>query len=321
MTTFADMLYHLGGVPVGAFDPVMLAGGKWYFCDPTHGTADADATTPETANSSLLKCYNKTRDGYNDGVIFMGGATAWNPSAMLTWSNTYTHLIGTSTLPGLGNRCRIVALAADDLTVPVTFSGAGCVIKNIQINNEHAGTAATGCAIVTAQRSVFENVFFMAPTSNYAASYSLKDSGAENAYIRCTIGQYTNFRAGASYGLWLHKGAGSSVCRNKYIKCEFLSWGGGGSGDHVAVLIDVDIIAVPWTVQFEDCLFANNYGGGTILAEAINDNNAVTSHQVILRGKNSFVGFTAAGGTLTYLFTQTKGSGGLMAASAENGNY
>ena len=123
MTTFGDMLFQMGGVPVAAFDLVMLAGGNWFFCDPTHGTADGDALTPATATNSLLKAYNKTRDGRNDGVIFIGGATAWNPAAALVWSNTYCHLIGTSSQPGVGNRCRIVALAATALTPAVTFSG------------------------------------------------------------------------------------------------------------------------------------------------------------------------------------------------------
>ncbi len=314
MTTFGDMVNMLGGVPVaGGLGDVALAGGKWYFCDPTHGTANADGETPATANSSLLTCYNKTRDGYNDGVVFMGGATAWNPAAMLTWSNSYTHLIGTNSMPGLGNRCRIVSQAATALTVPVTFSGSGCVIKNIQIYNEKAAGAAAGCAIITGSRNVFEDVFFMSPVATDAASYSCKLGSAENTFVRCTFGQMTNPRTAASYGLWMH-GVGN-VSRNKFIKCEFLSW--GYNADHTHVIFDADMAAVPIVTWFEDCLFDHI---GTSLTEAINDNCTAAGHQILLLGQCDVMNATAVGGTLTYMFVHdqaTTPSGLLMTVVAE----
>jgi hypothetical protein len=283
MTTFGDMVNMLGGVPVGSgLDVSGLAGGNWFFCDPTHGNTNGDALTPGTATNSLLKAYNKTRDGYNDGVIFIGGATAWNPTAMLTWSNNYTHLIGTNSMPGLGNRCRIVSQAAAALTVPVTFSGAGCYIKNIQISNEKAAGAAAGCAIITGLRNVFEDVFFMSPVATDAASYSCKLGSAENAFIRCT----------------------------------FLSW--GYNADHVHVLFDVDMVAVPIVTWFEDCLFDHV---GTALTESVNDNCTAADHQILYLGQCDFMNVTAVGGTLTYMFVHnqvTTPSGLLMTVVAES---
>ena len=294
---------------------LMAAGGKWYYFDPTHGTAGGDARTPKTATNSLLTAYNLTRDGYNDGVIFIGGATAWNPTAMLTWSNNYCHLIGTDGMPGLGNRCRIVSQASAALTVPVTFSGSGCRIKNLQINNEYA-TGAVGCAIITGLRNVFENVFFMSPTSVVAASYSAKLGSAENTFVRCTIGQLTNFRSAATYGLWMH-GVGN-VSRNKFIDCEFLAWSGGSPSTHVHVLFDADMAAVPIMTEFENCMFINNYGGGTIQAQAIDDNCTAAGHQIVLKGDCGFLGCTATADVVTYLFSRAKFAGGLMAAISES---
>jgi hypothetical protein len=317
MTTYSDMINMLGGVPVaGGLGDAALAGGKWYFCDPTHGSASNDGLTPQTAKASLLTCYNLTRDGYNDGVVFMGGATAWNPAAMLTWSNNYTHLIGTNSMPGLGNRCRIVSLAADALTVPVTFSGSGCYVKNLQINNETAAGSATGCAIVTGLRNVFENVFFMAPTSPTAASYSCKLGSAENAFINCTFGQLTNFRSAATYGLWMH-GVGN-VSRNKFVNCEWLAWSGGSPSTHVHILFDADMAAVPIMTKLVNPMFINNFGGGTIQAQAIDDNCTAAGHQIILEGDYGFVGCTATADVVTYLFTRAKFAGGLMAAISES---
>jgi hypothetical protein len=316
MTTYGDMLYMLGGVPVGsALGDVALAGGNWYFCDPTHGNAQGDALTPQSANSDLLTCYNLTRDGYNDGVVFIGGATAWNPSAMLTWSNSYCHLIGTSGQLGVGNRCRIVSTSTAALTVPVTFSGDGCVIKNLQINNEGATGSARGCAIITGQRCIFENVFFMVPTSVTAASYSCKLSGGENSFIRCTFGQHTLLRSAADYGLWVHLGAGDNQ-RNKFIGCDFLSW--SNTTDHVLVKIATDLTTDTFTMFFEDCLFCNLISGAGTLTAAIVDGATDAGHRLVFKGKgNVVVGCTAVANPLTYSYTAEVGGtqSGLLATA------
>lgn len=299
----------------GALASLVAAGGKWFYCDPTHGTAGGDGLTPATANSSLETCYARLRDGYNDGIFFIGGATASNPAATITWAKSYAHLVGlTCDLPGLGQRARIVFQAATAAVVGITFSGSGCLVKNIQIYNEKATGAASGTAIVTGSRNQFENVFFMVPVSSTAASYSVKMSGAENVFVGCTIGQFTNARAAATYNLWLH--GASAVSRNKFIDCEFLSW--TASADHVHVLVDADIATVPWMTVFHNCLFQNI---GTALTESINDNSTAAGHQVVLRGHNDFLNVAAVGGTLTYTFAPDAAanvSGLLMIAVAES---
>jgi len=311
MTTFADMLYHLGGVPVAGFDPVMLGGGKWYFCDPTHGTANADGTSPETACSNLKTVYDKCRDGYNDGVIFIGGATAYNPAAAFDWSKNYTHLLGaSSSVPGKGQRCRVVALAATALTQAMTISGAGCVFKNIQFNNETA-SGAVGSAVVSGLRNRFDNCFFMNPTSVTTQAWALKVTGSESAFVRCSIGQMTNSRSTSSIGLLLATTANSL----KFIGCEFQSW--SDQTAHIPVKIDSSITSEGWQIQFEDCLFQNL--GNAALAYAIVDGATDTYHQIIFRGNNNlFVKITAVSDTLakTYVAdTKTSSTSGLMAVA------
>lgn len=301
---------------LGSLYSLMGAGGLWYYLDPTHGTAGGSGETPEEACSSIETLYAKLRDGYNDGIIFIGGATASNPAATITWSKSYAHLIGlSSNLPGLGQRCRIVFQAATAAAVGITVSGSGCVFHNIQIYNEKAAGAASGTVIVTGSRNEFSNVFFMVPVATDAASYSLKMSGAENVFYRCTIGQFTNVRTGASYNLWLY---GTDTCtRNKFIECEFLSW--SSSADHVHVLIASTITIETFMVWFENCLFHNF---GTALTESINDDCTVAGHQVVLRGRDGgFLNVTAVGGTLTYIFAPDADdavSGQLMIAVAES---
>lgn len=316
MTSFGDMVYMLGGVPVGSgLGDVALAGGKWYFFNPTLGTANGDALSPETATNSLLIAYNLCRDAKNDGVIFVGGASAWNPTVALTWSKSYTHLIGTNSIPGVGNRCRIVAQAAAAITVPLIISGSGCTFKNFQVYNEKAAGAAAGCvSITTGARNIFENVFFMQPVATDANSYSCKLASAENVFIRCTFGQFTNVRSAASFGLWI-TGAGN-VSRNKFIKCEFLSWATAAS--HFLVNHDSTLDAVPTVTWFEECLFNNV---GTELTAAIKDASTSAGHQILFRGQTDFLNVAAVGDVLTYMFCHnqvTTPSGLLMTVVAES---
>ena len=202
MTTYADQLFQFGGVPVGAQD-LLMAGGKWYFCDPTHGTSGGDALTPETANSSLLVCYNKTRSGYNDGVFFIGGATAYNPAAAFTWSNTYCHLIGITPVAGLGSRCRIVNTTANDLAQPFfTLSGTGCRFYGIKFSDEKDADADSGALLVSGNycKLVGCQVSGMAGAASAAraGSYSMKVTGGEVQVEDCYIGLDTVARTAAS---------------------------------------------------------------------------------------------------------------------------
>lgn len=293
---------------------------KYYVVDPVDGSDSNVGTNFLAPLKTVEAAYAKCTDNQNDAIVMVGGATADNPAASITWAKNYTHFVGMSSpVHGLGQRCRIVTQAATAATPVVTVSGSGCIFKNLQFNQEKATGTASGVAVVTGSRNYFENVFFMAPTSATAASYSLKMQGSENVFSRCTIGQLTNFRSEASYGLWLHGAA--AVSRNKFVNCEFLSWQGGAGSPHAHVLIDADIVTVPWVTWFENCLFHANFGGGTIQTQAIDDNSTATGHQVVLRGHNDFLGCTAVADTLTYIFAPDAASnvsGLLMIAVAES---
>jgi hypothetical protein len=290
---------------------------KTYLYDTVNGSDSNSGTNLDSPLKTLELAEDMCVANQHDAVLALSGATATNPSAIIAWDKAYTHLVGLgSPVYGLGQRSRVVALATTALEHVITFSGEGCIIKNMQFNNEKVAGVASGVGVCTGMRNFFENVFWMAPTAYDAGSYSLKEAGAENVFLRNTIGQYTNPRSAASYGLWLNKGAGASVCRDKFVKSEFLSW--GAQAAHVHVLVDADIATVPWMVQFEDCLFANARGGGANLTQAIDDNSTAAYHQILLLGKNQFAGVSAVADTLTYIFTQTYFHGGLMAALAES---
>lgn len=273
-----------------------------FIYDPVNGSDSNHGKSWKAPLKSLEAAYALCTANQHDVVLALAGATADNPTASITWAKDYTHLIGVgSELPGVGQRSRVVMKAVTAVTPVITFSGDGCIVKNMQFNQEKATGAASGVAIVTGHRNYFENVFFMAPTSATAASYSLKVGGTENAFKRCTIGQHTNVRSAATYGLWLYEGD-DDCQRNKFIDCEFLSWASGGGTAHVHVYTAVGIDVEVYTVFFENCLF-DNIGAAT-LAVAIDDNCATVDHQIILRGRNNcFAGCTAVADPLTYVLT------------------
>lgn len=292
---------------------------KTYLVDPVNGSDSNTGTNLDQPLKTLEAAEDKCVANQHDAVLFLAGATADNPAASVTWDKSYTHLVGIgSLLPGLGNRSRVVMLAATGVTPVITFSGNGCIVKNMQFNQEKATGSASGVAIITGQRNLFENVFFMTPTSATAASYSAKISGGENTFKRCTFGQHTNVRSAASRNVWLHKGDGDCH-RNKFIDCEFLSWSSGAT-THVLVYTDVDIDVEVFTAFFENCLFANI--GPSTLAVGIDDNCATTDHRIYLRGQeNCFAGCTAIADPLTYVLkAEVSGtaSGLLMATVNES---
>jgi hypothetical protein len=295
---------------------------QYFLVDPVNGSDSNSGTCFESPLLKLETAEALTTANQHDCVFFLAGATADNPTATIAWDKSYTHLVGIgSEMPGLGQRCRVVNAAATVMHGPViTFSGNGCIVKNMQFGNEHGAGTATGVVLVTGERNSFDNVFAMVPFATDAGSYSLKiTDGGENVFRNCTIGQQTCVRTAATYNLWIALGAGeANPTRNKFIKCEFLSW--SSVTTHVHVLIDADITAEAFSLHFEDCRFLNFPGSGEaggLLAESIND-NMVKYHQVPFWGKNSFGGVTTAGTTLTYMLVQHFSHGGLMEAMAEN---
>jgi len=297
MTTFGDMLFQLGGMPALSGVPV---GPKahYYFVDPVNGSDTNDGTSVAKPKKTLAAAEDLCVANQHDTVFFIAGADASAETAAIVWDKAYTHLIGIGCqLPGVGQRCRAVWSAAVAATTCITFSGNGCIVKNMQFNNEKA-SGACGVAIVSGARCYFENVFFMCPTSVTAASYSLKLSGGECAFVRCTIGQHTLVRSAATHGLWIVAGGNEDACRNKFINCEFLSW--SSTTGHALVTIETDITYEAWTLQFEDCLFANIVSGAGTLAVAIVDGATDAGHRVYIRGRGcGFNGVTAVANPLT----------------------
>lgn len=306
MSTLPDGLSVYGGALAGASLPtVCSAGGKWYYCDPTYGASGNSGERIDDACSNLSTLYDKLRDGYNDGIFFIGGSTAYNPSAAMTWSKSYAHLIGIGpALPGEGARSRIEGTATDDLTTIMTISGSGCVFENIKFSNLGDANTCLNCVIVTGGRNVFTNCMFAgmghATPGAVATGNSLKlDAAEENLFYRCTIGRDTILRAAANCELWATGGA----VRNKFVQCEFVSQS-ATAGKFMVIVDNIDRY-----LQFEDCLFYNfstNWGTGP--TDCFNVSASAT-HYIILRGACQLVGITGWGDTTTHIYQSRPSAG------------
>jgi len=264
-----------------------LTNGRAFFVDPANGNNANSGTSPDQAVASIATAHGLCTSGNNDVVFFIGGATGNALTAALDWSNDYTHLIGLSgDLPGMGQRCRVTGSASADLAQLVTFSGDGCIVRNIQFfNGSDAGTAK-GAVIVSGARNEFTNCFFArmghATNGAVAGSYSLTVSGAENYFRKCTIGLDTILRAAANSELIV------SGIRNSFDDCLLLSY--CETAGKFLVKIDNSIGDLRYTL-FKDCLFHNytvNWANG--IDNAFDMPASGGTHYVILQGNCMLVG-------------------------------
>jgi len=263
-------------------------------------------TDPNFPMSTVEAGYARLTAGQNDVLVVVAQNTPYPIAADFDWAKDFTHLYGVSPdLFGEGQRVRIEASAALDLTVTMTVSAKGAYFRNFKMVNYNDAAADSGAILLDgANRCVFENVqiagMLNGTAGARAGSYSLKLDGAEeNQFVRCTIGLDTITRAAANAELVM-EGVGY---RNRFVQCEFKSL----SVTAGKFLITLAVGNSPWVTQFEDCLFNNlNTGAGgapgALITNAINDATGF-HHQLILRGKCIFVGCTGVANTLTRIWS------------------
>lgn len=279
------------GIPRGPLSQVFVV-------DPVNGSDTYDGKHWTKPLASVTAAYAKCTADQHDVVVMVSGDTADTPSSAITWSKDYTHLVGlSSNLAGVGQRCRIVGTAGNDLTPIVTFSGKGCIVRNIQFFNGKDADSDSGAVIVSGGRNEFYNCFFAgmghATPAARAGSYSLKVTGEENKFERCAIGLDTITRGAANAELWITTGA----ARNTFLNCRFLSQ----SETAAKVLVKIDGANVWWN-EFENCIFQNfsvNWAASLTNAMSVGPTG---THYVNLRGANQLVGVSGWADTVTHVY-------------------
>lgn len=302
----------MGLFPKSAAEYVMQAGiplgpySKIFVVDPQsgHGSNSNPGTSFKaplaTVNAAAALC----TANHNDCVLVVGGPTGNALTAAITWP-AYTHLVGLSAPKAVGQRCRVTGSTALDLAALITFSGAGCMVKNIQFQNGSDAAAIKNAVVVSSDYNHFENCQFSlthATAASTSGSAALALSGSENSFVGCAIGNDTVLRAGTNVvgELSITGGAG----RNTFDNCRFLSWS-ETAGKYLVTEATAAGGTARWN-EYNNCLF-QNYSENWLVTltnafDLVADAGA-TTHNTILRGACQLVGITGWGDVLTHIHT------------------
>lgn len=266
MTTFSDMVYQLGGLPVMSGVPIGK-NAKYYFVDPANGSDGNDGLTPDTALAGLEAAYAKTVTNQNDTIFYIAGSSGINLAAAVTWSKSYTHLIGICAPSHVAQRARIFQTSTLTGASPLlTISGSGCIFKNFYIFQGVDDATSLVNVSVTGSRNYFENVHFAGgghATQAINGGASLSLAGSENRFVECAFGVDTISAATGMMGIIFPAGAQAS--RNAFERCKVTMYAGNTGAGFVEVM---DGTAIDRYTVFDNCQFINDNSDNFAMASA-----------------------------------------------------
>ncbi len=286
-----------------------------FLVDPTDGNDNNLGDRWTKPLKTVAAAYAKCTAGRNDIVLLVPRAAANAPTAPLVWAKDYTHLVGLSgpQMPGLGQRCRIINSAANDLAVLFTLSGRGCLLKGIQFFDGKDKDEDGACVLVSGAENYLEGVWIAGmghgtPAAR-AGSYSLKVTGALNYFKDCTIGNDTMERSNDPSEIIIDGGS-----KARFEHCLILTRSESATTCPVSIVTD-DPLGL---LYFEDCLFVNtSTNWATSLTNCMTVAGAGQTHYVVLRGQNQLVGITGWADTVTRVYMSQSapdGTGGTNVA-------
>jgi hypothetical protein len=305
MTTFGDVVYGMGGVPLLPKIPFGMKSKAWfvapYRAGSENGASDAnDGKSPKRALKTLSAAHDKATEDEND-VVFMissgnsAAETTDDLTATLTWSKDLTHLIGVNAGGMVGSRSRIGTQTVS-ISPLVNITANRCLFSNVHVFHGVSADQTGLIAVqVTGDGNVFRNCHFagggVTTTADDAGMRSLKLSGAaECLFEDCVIGLDTVARGAANAELELDNGSTVDGCaRTVFRRCIFPTLSTSGDGFHV--IVDAD--AIDRWVSFEDCMFINAIdSGATTLTESFSVAAGTSPSGLVLLKNCTGVGIT-----------------------------
>lgn len=288
MTTVADMLFHLGGLPVMAGVPFSM-NSQYYFVDVANGSDDNDGLAPDRALATLIAAEDKCVANQHDTVFLISGSSGLNMTAALTWDKNYTHLIGICAPVQVAQRARIFQLSTLTGASPLfTVTAQGCIFKNFYCFQGVDDATSLINWQVSGQRNYFENVHFAGGghatcAVNGSNSLRLVGSNGENKFVNCTFGVDTVAAATGVACLSLSGG----TPRNIFENCNFSLYAGNAN----ALFVEWEALsAIDRYMIFDRCRFINT--GGTTMSEAFKIPASVTTHRRVFLHDCWGYGFT-----------------------------
>jgi hypothetical protein len=230
--------------------------GTAYFVDSVNGSDGSVGKSLDKPLKTIEKAYSVTKSGNNDVIYVVGNGTAYSIAAAMTWSNTFTHMVGLTAPIRYGNRCRLAPSAA--MTSIVTVSGQGNIFSNFQIQHAEDATGTNvDNVIVSSNRNYFWNVGFAGPLNATpgAAAYNeltLASGAQDNTFEQCTFGQWTTATAATDGHEIEFKGNNSM---SFFKDCRIFTY--SSSTSHILVKAAVNLGGEAALVTFDGCTFAN----------------------------------------------------------------
>ena len=236
-------------------DTMFPQGGNWFFVDAVSGSDTTGTGSITAPYATVSKAYDQTVSLHNDVVAVIARGTSVTEAAALTWSNSYTHLIGLCSPIPDEQRSRIKCAAGLVTTPFVTWSGSGCIVKNISFWHETSSALGLVNVLVSGGRNYFEHCQFAGAigTNNATGARSLIVGGANasgNTFRECTIGNDTVQIVDGVYGLEFVTGA----MHTNFIDCTFNHAAGATTNSHVSIAAAA---GVGRRNIFKRCLFLN----------------------------------------------------------------
>lgn len=289
MTTFADRVYQLGGVPVGG----PITQGHVYFVKPASGSDASSGKNPAQALKTLARALALATANQNDIVYLMSEG---NDSSLCTdyhtdtldWNKDGVHLVGINGGGNVSPRSRIAwastASAGSDKPL-FTVSANNCRIEGIQVFAGSADTHLSFGTNVTGDRNSFRGCHFAGignAANDLAGAYSLRLAGAgENLFEDCVIGLDTVARGTAENSEILFA---SQAARNRFKGCIITTFAEANTHQFiVAAAGSLD----RWTM-FENCAFLNQIQSTAVAMTEALDLSATAGGAILLRNCSLF---------------------------------
>lgn len=231
---------------------------KIFVVDFVNGSDSGPGTQWSAPLKTLEAAYAKTVDLRNDIILLISASTAYLSTAAIAWANNYTHLIGLSAPSLMEPRTIVKSPVALASTPFITWSGSGCVVKNISFWHESSNVASLVNFYLTGGRNYFESCQFAGGcgANGVTGARSLKIGGASggNSFKNCMIGQdFVNSPNGVA-ALEFVLGANHNI----FDDCVFNGATDGTTFAHVTVAAAAGLGKLN---LFRRCLFTNTGAG------------------------------------------------------------
>ena len=226
-----------------------------YLVDPSTGDDGNMGDRWTKPLKTIAAAYAKCTANQNDVVLYLAGSSGDTWAEKLTWSKSYTHLIGMCAPVRTAQRARIFAKSDMDDAELLEVSGTGCIFQNLYIFNGADEATALGCVKVSGGRCYFENVHFAGPghaTNAIDGAYALGLYGGDGEHLfkNCTFGLTT---VGAATGVRTVAFLGGYTPRVVFEDCTFAMHASAAT----AMIVEGGADAIIEYALWKNCLFFN----------------------------------------------------------------